>query len=118
MRIACRIGIAVAALAAASCHDIARAQESVLMQQLFEMRTAIDKYHADSSELPPTLDALVAKDYLNAVPIDPMTDSASTWRLTRTGHRPPYPAGATGVSDVHSGSDRVSPLNRTKYSDW
>jgi general secretion pathway protein G len=98
----------MAALATANCH-VARTQEAVLRQQLWEMRAAVDKYHDDYSAFPSTLDELVAKNYLRSIPVDPMTDSASTWRLMRDRHQ-----GRT----VRSGSDRVSPLLDTRYSDW
>jgi general secretion pathway protein G len=108
MRLALRIVVLAAAFATANC-QVARAKESVLRQQLWEMRAAIDTYQDDHSALPPTLDVLVAKNYLRSIPIDPITNSASTWRLIRDRHQ-----GRT----VRSGSDRVSPLMGTRYSDW
>src|SRR3954468_24437541 len=47
------------------------ARESVLKDDLFKMRDAIDQYYADKNQYPPTLDDLVSSGYLRALPKDP-----------------------------------------------
>ena len=56
-----------------------RAEEAVLQQNLALMRDALDKHYADAGKYPGSLDELVTKRYLRAIPQDPFTHSASTW---------------------------------------
>ena len=43
------------------------------------MRDAIDKHHADTGRYPDALEELVSKRYIRALPVDPITESATTW---------------------------------------
>ena len=65
-----------------------RAKESTLKSQLFTMRDAIDQYQADKGTCPESLAQLVAGKYLRAVPVDPFTNSATTWEFTKSGTGP------------------------------
>jgi general secretion pathway protein G len=56
-----------------------RAEEAVLKENLTVMRDALDKHYADAGRYPQSLDELVSKRYLRAIPSDPFTASASTW---------------------------------------
>jgi general secretion pathway protein G len=49
---------------------------NVQRQNLAAMRDAIDKFFGDQGKYPETLDELVAKRYLRAVPIDPLSEAA------------------------------------------
>ena len=90
-----------------------KAKESVLMSNLFTMRSVIDQYTYDREEPPQSLDDLVSEGYLRDVPLDPFTESRTTWEIiTDTG-----PTGQSGVFDVKSGSDKTS-LNGTPYNEW
>lgn len=93
------------------------AREAVLKENLFRMRDSIDQYYADKNEYPSALDALVTDKYLRAVPIDPFTDSADTWRTTMSEIDAANPSAQPGVFDVNSGSDRTA-MNGTQYSNW
>jgi general secretion pathway protein G len=53
-------------------HSIERGKEQVRQQNLAVMRDAIDKYYGDNGQYPETLDDLVTKHYLRAVPVDPV----------------------------------------------
>jgi general secretion pathway protein G len=53
-------------------HSIERGKEQVRQQNLAVMRDAIDKYYGDNGQYPETLDELVTKHYLRAVPVDPV----------------------------------------------
>ena len=65
---------------------ITRAKESVLMSNLFTMRSVIDQYTYDKEEPPQSLDDLVNEGYLREIPIDPFTESRDTWEVvTETG---------------------------------
>ncbi|GAB2883002.1 hypothetical protein GCM10027046_09280 [Uliginosibacterium flavum] len=78
---------------------VERAKENTLRQSLAVMRDAIDKYQGDRSEFPDSLDELVTRQYLRAIPKDPYTDSSASW-LTE-----PPPEGGTGVFEVHSSAE-------------
>src|SRR5688572_25054808 len=99
-------------------NSILRSREAVLRQQLFEMREAMDRYYADKNKWPATLDALVDEKYIRTVPVDPITNSASSWQTTFGEPDPSNPSAEPGISDVHSGADQVSPLTGTAYSEW
>jgi general secretion pathway protein G len=98
-------------------NSIVQAKESVLAQDLYQMREAIDRYYADKNKWPASLDTLVAEKYLRAIPIDPITNAAD-WRTTFGEPDPSNPSAEPGISDVHSNSDQISPLKNTAYSEW
>ncbi len=92
--------------------SVKRAKETVLKENLFAMRSAIDQYYADNGSYPMTLDDLVQKGYLRSIPKDPITNSNTTWIIVP----PPNPE-ESGVYDIKSGSNEIS-LSGTPYSDW
>jgi general secretion pathway protein G len=93
-------------------HTVANARETVLKQDLFVLREAIDKYLADLNQYPDTLAALVDKKYVKAVPIDPFTRSSETWMLI-----PSDDPERQGIRDVHSGAaDRAA--DGTEVTSW
>ena len=80
---------------------IERAKEATLKQDLAVMRDAIDKFHGDKGRYPDSLEELVALRYVRSVPVDPITESGSTWKLV-----PPTDSEAKGaVYDVKSGAE-------------
>jgi general secretion pathway protein G len=93
------------------------ARESVLKDDLFKMKEAIDQYYADKNQYPGTLDELVSSGYLRALPKDPFTNSTATWQTTPPEPDPNNPTASQGVYDVKSGSDAVA-LDGSHYSDW
>ena len=94
-----------------------RAREAVLKENLFRMRDGLDQYYADKNAYPPSLDDLVTQKYLRAVPVDPFTQSATTWQTIMSEIDPANPSAQPGVFDVKSGSDRTA-MDGTQYSDW
>lgn len=56
-----------------------RAKEAVLKENLATLREAIDKHYGDTGSYPASLDDLVSKRYLRRVPLDPVSDSTTTW---------------------------------------
>jgi general secretion pathway protein G len=76
-----------------------RAEEAVLKENLALLRDSLDKHYADTGKYPVSLDDLVAKRYLRAIPPDPFTQSASTWVAV-----PPQDAKKGNVWDVKSGA--------------
>ncbi len=59
--------------------DVAR--ERVLIENLRTTRGAIDKFYADTGRYPESLDELVERRYLRALPVDPVLDSDRAWRI-------------------------------------
>lgn len=94
---------------------IMHARETVLKDDLFNMRKLIDQYAADKGKLPQSLDDLISAGYMREVPKDPITDNKE-WTIV-TGDDPYSTQGGTGVTDVHSSSTEVS-SEGTPYSDW
>jgi len=79
--------------------SLAKAREASLKTDLRVLRDSIDKYKADTGRYPDTLERLVEQRYLRSIPVDPMTDVATTWLLL--GH----PDRKTeGIYDVRSGA--------------
>lgn len=92
--------------------SVDRAKEAALKTNLRMLRESIDKHRADTGHLPASLDQLVERHYLKAVPIDPISDTASSWVLV------PHPDGATrGVYDVRSGAAGLGIEGRA-YASW
>ena len=97
--------------------SVQRGRESVLKEDLFRMRDAIDQYYADKGKYPADLSELVASHYLRTVPVDPMTGSADSWQLVPAEPDPNNPAGELGVYNVKSGSEGQA-LDGSQYADW
>jgi general secretion pathway protein G len=97
--------------------SIERAKETVLKQNLFTMRNVIDEYTYDKQKAPQSLQDLVDEGYLRAIPVDPMTGTADTWRVEQEDPMSAVDPNNPGIYDVHSGSDQKS-LEGTPYSDW
>jgi general secretion pathway protein G len=76
-----------------------RAEEAVLQQDLALMRDSLDKHYADTGKYPTSLEDLVVKHYLRAIPKDPFTQSAGTWVAV-----PPQDTRKGNVWDVKSGA--------------
>jgi general secretion pathway protein G len=94
-----------------------KARESVLAEDLYQMRRAIDAYYADNGAYPDSLEQLTASKYLRDVPRDPFTYRNDTWKCL-----PPEPAdngqlAPGGCFDVRSGSDLLG-VDGTAYQDW
>ncbi|MBZ5723899.1 MAG: prepilin-type N-terminal cleavage/methylation domain-containing protein [Acidobacteriia bacterium] len=96
---------------------IIRTKESVLRNNLFTLRTSIDNYTYDKQKAPQALQDLVTEGYLRAVPIDPMTGSSDSWKLTMEDASQSVSQSEPGIFDVKSGSDKMG-LDGTPYSDW
>ena len=96
---------------------IVRAREAVLRDDLFTLRSLIDRFTLDNGRAPYGLEELVTGGYLGRLPTDPFTGSNETWQETKE-DAPLSPKQATpGIVDVHSGSDQVS-LEGTPYNSW
>lgn len=92
--------------------SVERSKEAVLKENLAVMRDAIQKYYADKGKYPEKLDDLAAEKYLRKIPVDPLTDSATTWVAV-----PPKDSEKGGVYDLHSGAQGKAP-DGTPYAEW
>lgn len=97
--------------------SITRAKESVLKNNLFTLRSVIDEFTYDKQKAPQTLQDLVSEGYLRQIPIDPITNSADTWKLIMEDSQSSVSQSEPGLFDVRSGADKNS-LEGTPYSDW
>jgi len=99
--------------------SVVRAKEATLRSDLSVMRQAIDHYTLDKEAAPQSLEDLInpQSQYLREIPTDPLTN-AKDWR-TDFGDTVMSPdQSATGIVDVHSNSDKVSPFEGTPYNTW
>ncbi len=97
---------------------LVHAREAVLKDDLYTLRKLIDEYTLDKQKPPTSLSDLVDAGYLRGgVPVDPFTGSSETWQ-TDTEEVPTSPSqAASGIVNVHSGSDGTA-LDGTAYSSW
>jgi general secretion pathway protein G len=97
--------------------SILRSKEAVLKGNLTSMRTVIDEYTYDKGKAPQSLQDLVQAGYLRAVPVDPITNSAETWKIIMEDATSSVNQTEPGIFDVRSGSDKTS-LEGTPYAEW
>jgi general secretion pathway protein G len=96
---------------------VTRTKEAVLKEDLFRLRDAIDQYYADKNRYPSDLQALVSDQYIREVPLDPFTNSNSTWQTVPAEADPSNPSVEVGIYNVKSGSE-LTAIDGTNYSDW
>jgi general secretion pathway protein G len=97
---------------------IVRAKESLLRNNLFTLRSVIDEYTIDKQKAPQQLQDLVSEGYLREIPLDPITASNNTWKVVMEEATATANQAEPGIFDVHSGSDKTSPLDGTSYAEW
>lgn len=76
-----------------------KAKDVALEENLRVLRVSLDKFYADKGRNPDSLEELIEHKYLRAVPVDPITESASTWVLVQS-----KDANVKGVVDIKSGA--------------
>lgn len=94
---------------------VLQARESVLRDDLAQMRKLLDQYAADKGQLPQSLEDLSTSGYLREVPVDPITGQKD-WNVI-TGQDANSAEGGQGVVDVRSASGDLS-SEGTPYSEW
>jgi general secretion pathway protein G len=93
-------------------HSIDKSKETVLRANLALTRDSIDKFYGDNGKYPDQLATLVEKKYLRTLPMDPITESNSTWIIV-----PPDNPDKGAVFDVHSGAEGNG-ADGTPYREW
>ena len=94
---------------------VLQARESVLKDDLAQMRKLLDQYAADKGKLPQSLEDLSTSGYLREVPVDPVTGQKD-WNVIM-GQDSNSAEGGQGVVDVRSSSGDLS-SEGTPYSEW
>lgn len=92
--------------------SVDQSKEVALKQSLAVMRDAIDKFHGDQGVYPESLEVLVEKRYLRSVPVDPITESTTTWQIVA-----PAEQDKGKVYNVKSGADGRAG-DGTEYKEW
>jgi general secretion pathway protein G len=92
--------------------SIDSSKETVLAENLRNTRAVIDQYYADTGRYPDSLDQLVEKKYLRALPVDPIADSSTSWILI-----PPDDASKGALYSVRSGAPGNDRSGKP-YSEW
>ena len=96
---------------------IQHSNEAVLRTNLRTMRDAIDHYTLDKQAAPQSVDDLQQAGYLRFVPVDPMTHAKDWVPQFDSVYLTPDQS-TTGMTDVHSNSNKVSPFDGTPYNEW
>ena len=84
--------------------SVDKSREIALKENLKVLRSGIDKYYADKGEYPAALADLVNHHYFRKIPLDPVTESASTWQLL-----PSADAEKPRVADIRPGAKGKTP---------
>lgn len=75
----------------------------ILRENLRLVRHSLDRFHEDQGRYPDSLQELVDRRYIRALPMDPLTGTSDTWQIL------PPPVGEKGlVGDLKSGAAGVS----------
>jgi general secretion pathway protein G len=97
--------------------SVRKARESVLKEDLWIMRDAIDQHFTDKGYYPSDLSALVDTKYIRQIPVDPITGSADTW-VTEDAEATDetMPDQPSGIINVRSGAEGTT-IDGIAYSD-
>lgn len=93
-------------------HSVDKSKEAVLRENLSLTRQALDKYYGDNGKYPDDLAMLVSKKYLRSLPVDPITESSTTWLVV-----PPDTPEKGGVFDIKSGAPGMG-RDGTEFKEW
>jgi len=96
---------------------VLNAKETVLRDNLREMRRVIDQYTADKKKAPTSLQDLVDAGYFRDLPVDPMTNSNSTWQAVNDTSVASVDQTDSGIVNIHSASSAISSQG-TPYNLW
>lgn len=96
--------------------SVAAKREEVLRQNLETLNEVIVQYTLDKKKAPKSLEDLRQAGYLKEIPED-ITGRNDTWVADEDESIMAPEQTETGVSGVHSGSNRIA-IDGTAYSDW
>lgn len=92
--------------------SIDKTKEAILADNLRNTRSTIDQFYGDTGHYPDSLEELVEKKYLRAVPVDPVTESSTSWMLIA-----PDDGMQGNVYSIKSGAPGRDRSGRL-YADW
>jgi general secretion pathway protein G len=93
------------------------AREAVLKEDLFQLNHCLEEYQADRGKYPTSINQLFEEKYVRAIPVDPMTNSDSTWVAEFEAPDPDDPDAEPGIFRIRSGSTDVGE-NQIPYNEW
>jgi general secretion pathway protein G len=94
---------------------VQHARETVLKENLWQMRRAIDQFKSDKQKLPQSVDELVKEKYLQDIPVDPITEGIE-WQ-PEMGEDDTSPEGGQGMVNVRSTSQGADSDGK-QYSEY
>ena len=92
--------------------SVDRSKEIVLADNLRNVRMVIDQYYGATGRYPDSLEQLVEKKYLRALPFDPLAESDTAWSIV-----PPEDGAKGGVYNLHSSAPGID-RNGKPYAEW
>lgn len=92
--------------------SIDKSKEVVLADNLRNVRQVLDQYYGDTGRYPESLQQLVEKKYLRALPYDPIAESDALWIIVA-----PEDGAKGGIYDLHSGAPGNDRSGKP-YADW
>jgi general secretion pathway protein G len=95
--------------------SVQHARETVLAENLYQMRRAIDQYTADKGKAPQSVDDLVSGEYLREKPVDPITYKAEWSEIMDDD--PSASESESGLKDVKSLAEGEDSEGK-KYEDY
>lgn len=97
--------------------SVQKARESVLKENLYWIRDAIDQFFLDQSRYPQTLQELVEKKYLREIPKDPITERKDWMPIREEFDEFEDPDFEPGIWNIRSRSTKRS-TEGTRYRSW
>lgn len=94
-----------------------KSRETVLSEDLYQMRRSIDAFYADKGQYPEGLDDLINGHYLRGLPRDPFTRVTDSWECVVPEPTDDGVLAEGGCFDVKSGSEKVG-KNGIPYNEW
>lgn len=106
------IGTLLSVVAPRYFTSLQHAKETSLKHDLSIMREAISHFYGDMDRYPESINELVLRKYIKAIPVDSITESNTTWLII-----PPDDQTKYGVYDIRSGAEGVA-SDGTPYSTY
>lgn len=92
--------------------SVDKSKEVVLADNLRNTRALIEQFYGDTGRYPDSLEQLVEKRYLRALPMDPLTESDSSWTIIA-----PEDGLKGNVYDIRSGAPGNDRSGKP-YAEW
>jgi general secretion pathway protein G len=92
--------------------SVDKTRETILADNLRSTRAIIDQFYGDTGRYPDSLEQLVEKKYLRAVPLDPITEKSDSWIIVA-----PDDLAKGSVADIKSGAPGNDRSGKP-YSEW